>query len=566
MLDLPFVGRRAALDFLQEQLQLAAGQGSRLVLLSGLAGAGKTALVRRFLGQLGPGIRWVEGRGWDNQGATSYHPLRQALRQLPPQDALPANVQAFLEGPSETGDGPFRPEALFPALVRLLLPQVRVSPLCVFLDDLQWADEGTLEWLDFGLRELKAAALLWLGAYRAEDGTLLTSLLRHRPRWLRDGQMGEYRLEALTRAEVDELVGRVVPESQVDPALLERIWRRSEGLALFVVEEIRACREGGEGEASGRALIAERLGRLAAAEREVLELAAVIGERFGVSPLAATLGQDEHAVVRILESLRQDRGLLAVEETGYRFVHSRYREPLLEGMSPALRQVLHARLGEQCAGLPSAERTYHLVHSGNAKAAIESLLAESRKVLSTASWRDALRLSVEALWLAWDATAPPGLLAGSQHDLRCAVGEGRFRQDLYFRWRGMPLDLPPLRRQPEAIPFLVAHALARWSEERHMAPPRITRQAMQLLLGHRWPGNVRELFQEVERAAEEAGGQLIAARHLGIASAPATPTEEAARIRQALGETHGNVAAAARRLRISRTTLYRRMRRLGVRA
>ena len=156
------------------------------------------------------------------------------------------------------------------------------------------------------------------------------------------------------------------------------------------------------------------------------------------------------------------------------------------------------------------------------------------------------------------------LITASQQDLQSAVREGRFRQDLYYRLRSMQIDLPPLRRQRRAIPFLVAHVLAHWADQREMSPPRITRQAMERLLNHSWPGNVRELIQEIERAAEEAGGQLITARYLSFAPLPATAAEEAARIREALKETQGNIAAASRRLRISRTTLYRKMRRFNL--
>ena len=163
------------------------------------------------------------------------------------------------------------------------------------------------------------------------------------------------------------------------------------------------------------------------------------------------------------------------------------------------------------------------------------------------------------------------LVTATNRDLPAALADGTFRQDFYFRLRGMELHLPPLREHRDDIPYLVSHALRQWSQRRENPLPEITCKAMEFLQTHDWPGNVRELLHTVERAAEEADGDPINPAHLGIqpprASTPCpspSSQQEYQRIIAALQATDGNVAAAARRLGIGRSTLYRRMRRLAI--
>lgn len=163
------------------------------------------------------------------------------------------------------------------------------------------------------------------------------------------------------------------------------------------------------------------------------------------------------------------------------------------------------------------------------------------------------------------------IVAATNRDVQQAIAQGRFRQDLYFRLQGKELYLPPLRERRDDIPHLIAHVLELWSRRRNNPRPAITRKAMAILMGYAWPGNVRELIHLVEQAAEEINGRIITPAHLAISSprrvisAPAGP-DERLRISAALRATEGNVSAAARRLDISRNTMYRHMRRLGIKS
>ena len=162
------------------------------------------------------------------------------------------------------------------------------------------------------------------------------------------------------------------------------------------------------------------------------------------------------------------------------------------------------------------------------------------------------------------------IVAATNRDLRQAIAQGAFRQDLYYRLEGIELRLPPLRQRPDDIPHLVAHALHLWSQRRGISHPGITREAIEALLAYDWPGNVRELLHAVERAGEESAGNPIDSTHLSIqvprSAARPRPTrqDDHQQITEALRQVDNNVTEAARKLGIHRNTLYRKMRRLGI--
>ena len=170
------------------------------------------------------------------------------------------------------------------------------------------------------------------------------------------------------------------------------------------------------------------------------------------------------------------------------------------------------------------------------------------------------------------------ILAATHLDLREAVREGRFREDLYYRLRVVPVEIPPLRARREDIEPLAQHLLARVAR-RSGREVRISPDAQRLLLEHDWPGNVRELENALEYAVavcrgqtilpEDLPGELREPRPAGGAAVPAPfpvaqPEGERERILAALAAERWRREAAARRLGLSRSTLWRRMRELGL--
>lgn len=180
------------------------------------------------------------------------------------------------------------------------------------------------------------------------------------------------------------------------------------------------------------------------------------------------------------------------------------------------------------------------------------------------------------------------LIAATNRDLDRATGQGEFRSDLLYRLSVIPLRMPALRARRDDIPLLVEHARNRLCARQGLAPVTFSDGALARLSEHDWPGNVRELFNVVERLtilqsgptveAEAVDAILSGARRgavttqvdaeLDDGTALSTRLERFERqlIEQALVQADDNVAEAARILQTDRANLYRRMKRLGLRA
>jgi DNA-binding NtrC family response regulator len=174
------------------------------------------------------------------------------------------------------------------------------------------------------------------------------------------------------------------------------------------------------------------------------------------------------------------------------------------------------------------------------------------------------------------------VIAATNTDLAKMVAEGSFREDLYYRLHVIPIHLPPLRDRREDIPLLVKHFLAKFAPGGQV---QLSQGAMRALMAYHWPGNVRQLENAIDRAVTLAAGRQqieaadLPAEILGTPQAPALPivdlTDEGVDlpaylnaiehelIRRSLARTGGNRNKAAELLRIKRTTLVEKLRRLG---
>lgn len=159
------------------------------------------------------------------------------------------------------------------------------------------------------------------------------------------------------------------------------------------------------------------------------------------------------------------------------------------------------------------------------------------------------------------------LIAATNRDLKKAIRQRTFREDLYYRLNVLPIWVPPLRERREDIPLLVAHFLKQHSPDH---PVQIAPQTTDLLVRYPWPGNIRELENVIEYALLHSKGGGIFPEHLppdvrGSSQVEPGPgllqASEREAIRQALEMTDGNRQEAARLLGVSRATLYRKMKR-----
>jgi DNA-binding NtrC family response regulator len=167
------------------------------------------------------------------------------------------------------------------------------------------------------------------------------------------------------------------------------------------------------------------------------------------------------------------------------------------------------------------------------------------------------------------------IIAATNRDLRKAVAEGRFRDDLFYRLNVIPIVIPPLRQRREDIPLLVENFVERLAAEMKRRLDGVSAEAMNAIVAHDWPGNVRELRNVLERGAVVASGAVIQLADLGLPSKADAPPRAGAlasleevekrHIAAVLSHAGGNVSQSARILGIDRVTLYNKMRKYGIR-
>jgi DNA-binding NtrC family response regulator len=171
------------------------------------------------------------------------------------------------------------------------------------------------------------------------------------------------------------------------------------------------------------------------------------------------------------------------------------------------------------------------------------------------------------------------LIAATNRDLREALEQGTFREDLYYRLNVVPIDIAPLRQRKEDIPDLVHLFISRFAADSGKPVEEITAEAMQILVNYYWPGNVRELQNIIERACALAKGTVLKVDDIHLDVRPPRATNgannflpdgmtleqwEDEMIRESLRRANGNKSQAARLLGLSRNALRYRLSKIGI--
>jgi transcriptional regulator with GAF, ATPase, and Fis domain len=164
------------------------------------------------------------------------------------------------------------------------------------------------------------------------------------------------------------------------------------------------------------------------------------------------------------------------------------------------------------------------------------------------------------------------VIAATNRDLAEGVRRGLFREDLYYRLKVFPIDIPPLRERVEDIPLLVFAFMEELSSRMGKKITKVSRKAMERLQGHSWPGNIRELRNVIEHSVIVCSGDTLQLTVLGEAptrEAQSGTLAEAERehILKTLESTSWRIKGphgAAARLDLQPSTLYSRMQKLGI--
>ena len=376
----PLVGRSAEWAALLDTYTAAAAGDGRLVVLEGEAGIGKTRLAEDFLAEARRrGAATAAARCFQEQRGLAYAPFIEGLRAALARRDPPGRVQEVVQEvpahwlaeaarllpdlaalrrdlpPPPSPDGPGARSRFFEGMRQVLLVALR-GPVAgaLLLDDLQWADDASLDLLGYLVRRLRGQPLVVVATWRGEEvprGHRLRRLLAEAQRAeaataLRLGRLGE--------AEVAELVRAVTPQHADAAADLHR---ESEGLPFFLVEHLAAMAGGAGAPALPRGvreLLRARLGSVGETGWQLLTTAAVIGRSFDFELVREASGRSEEEAVAGLEELLA-RGL--VQEIGegegaapaYDFSHDKLRVLAYEETSLARRRLLHRRVAEALA-------------------------------------------------------------------------------------------------------------------------------------------------------------------------------------------------------------------------
>jgi DNA-binding NtrC family response regulator len=170
------------------------------------------------------------------------------------------------------------------------------------------------------------------------------------------------------------------------------------------------------------------------------------------------------------------------------------------------------------------------------------------------------------------------LIAATNRDLREALEQGTFRQDLYYRLNVVPIDIAPLRERKEDIPELAELFISRFDVDSGKTVTGISPDAMQVLVNYHWPGNVRELQNIIERACALAQGRVLQVEDIHLDLRPGKTSAangflpegmtleywEDEMIKEALRRANGNKSQAARLLGLSRNALRYRLSKIGI--
>jgi class 3 adenylate cyclase/tetratricopeptide (TPR) repeat protein len=348
--DAPLVGRERELHRLRNAHDQALHDRScQLFTLLGVAGVGKSRLAAEFLGSLG-GATIVRGRCLPYGEGITYWPVVEVLKQLPTAAELGlerAGIQA-IEGLLGEEQVASSSEELAWAVRKLLEAAAQSSLLVAVFDDIHWGEPTFLDLLDHVADLSREAPLLLLCLARPE-------LLDRRPGW-GGGKLNATTLllEPLAAEESEELLERLLGETNLSHDARTRIKEAAEGNPLFVEEMVALVERSGDGElfvpATIQALLAARLDQLEPAERGVLERGAIEGRVFHQGAVQALAPQETQIAIRLSalvrkELVRPDKPQFSGEDA-YRFRHLLIRDAAYVALPKATRAELHERFGD----------------------------------------------------------------------------------------------------------------------------------------------------------------------------------------------------------------------------
>ena len=410
------IGRAQDMQVLQRAWTSVRSGGALAVIISGEPGIGKTRLADEFLQQVEDGGYAVaRSRCHFGQGQVAYAPVAMWLRAEPLRTAWPSLsvaqraelsrlVPEISEGTSGTPEGgtasdSWHKKNLYGALADAFTKTA--GPLLLFLDDLQWCDSESLEWLQVFLSAGAAKNMLVLGTVREEETdrdhpfTNFVTFLRQ------VSAIFQVALQPLDKACTMMLAHR----ESTEPLTAERnteLYDFTKGNPLFVVESIRA----GMQSTRIQAVISARLARLSAAAHELAGLASIVGNTFSFELLERASDWDERSLSQALDELWQRRIIQCHGRAEYDFTHDRLREVASRELSPVRSRYLHRRVARALSEVYSGDIqewngqiAFHFEQAGMVEQAIDHLCSAADFARHRFAYTESAQLLRRALTL-----------------------------------------------------------------------------------------------------------------------------------------------------------------------
>jgi DNA-binding CsgD family transcriptional regulator/tetratricopeptide (TPR) repeat protein len=506
-----FVGRTAQLEELELALRRAADRQPALVLLGGDSGVGKTRLVAELQRRLSEGsVTVLRGEAVEQGGAElPFAPLTGAFRPLvrahhPAFEALGpgsrAQLAALLPGLERTGEDPsgrHDPSAqlrLFEALLELIDLVSEDQPLVLILEDVHWADRSTRTFAAFLARSLRRERVMTVLTYRTDE--------LHRRHPLRPLLSELERLECVRRIELSpfdrtelaEILADIL-DGEPDEELVERLFTRSEGNALYTEELLAAGLDGrGAAPQSLRDAFLLRIERLSD-EAQQAARAIAAGRRLDEAMIGAITGIDPQPLQVALREAVAEQVLVAGGDDRLMFRHALLREALYDDLLPGERGDLHLALARaleaRCANDDEQEAELaaaiagHYAAAGDQPAALRATVRAALAARDVHAYGEAADLAERALEL-WprvpetDRTIPLGHvdlleLAAAAH----GIAGDRLRAETLLETAIDDVD--PERDQRRHARLLWRLARIQWSLNRGLQGVETAQRALSLL-------------------------------------------------------------------------------------
>lgn len=401
------IGREIELDRLGQLASAAVGGTGSLVMVSGEAGVGKTALARAALANAE--LARIEVTASET-AAAAYAPIAAILRtglrngaiKLSGNPVLKGSLAALLPELRSAAFGEINDQRLiFEAVAAALAELAGRRSLGILVDDVHWADTATLDTLAFLADLVPQLPILIVVSYRSDDVPRGHPVRRLRSELRRKSRLVDIALEPLDFQQTARLIEARL-DGKPSPELVALIHARTEGLPFFVEEVSSALAESGYLQSGPRGLaldpgeslplpesvrdaVLQRVDRLPDDVRDTLSIAAVAGREFEISVLSKSVHED--ALAKLSSS-----GLVVEQSPGrLAFRHALIREAVYEAIPWGRRRSLHRKLAETleaCAAPPQTIAT-HWIAAGEAEAARVWLVAAAQASHAACAYRDA---------------------------------------------------------------------------------------------------------------------------------------------------------------------------------